>query len=60
MSDTWVLPTRTPLTTTPTTYPLEGSLGVNTRDGLAFQRWQHQPTATSAAHLWFYVDDGVD
>lgn len=44
MSETWDFLTRTPLTTTPTNYPLEGPLGVITRSGRTFQRWQHKPT----------------
>lgn len=56
MSDTWDFLTRTPLTTTPSNYPLEGSLGAITRGGQTFQRWQHKPTLKGAARVWFYVD----
>lgn len=56
MSDTWDFLTRTPLTTTPTNYQLEGSLGSITRSGRTFQRWQHKPTLKGTARVWFYVD----
>lgn len=56
MSETWDFLTRTPLTTTPTNYPLEGSLAVITRGGRTFQRWQHKPTLKGTARVWFYVD----
>ncbi len=55
LSQTWDLLTRALLTTTPTNYPLEDSLGVITRGRQFFQRWQHQPTA----QIWFYVNGGV-
>lgn len=56
MSQTWDFLTRTPLATTPTNYALEGSLGVITRNGRTFQRWQHKPTQKGTARVWFYVD----
>ena len=56
MSETWDFLTRTPLTTTQTNYPLKGPLGVVTRNGRTFQRWQHKPTLKGAARIWFYVD----
>lgn len=59
VSETWDFLTHTPLTTTPTNYPLEGSLAVITRGGRTFQRWQHEPTSNVAAQIWFYVDDGT-
>lgn len=59
MSDAWDFLTRTPLATTSANYPLEGSLGVVTRGGRTFQRWQHDSTAKDAAQVWFYVDDGT-
>jgi dsDNA-binding SOS-regulon protein len=59
MSDAWDFLTRTPLATTSANYPLEGSLGVVTRGGRIFQRWQHQPTTKSTAQIWFYVDGGT-
>ena len=39
MSDTWDFLTHSPLTTTPTNYPLEGSLRAVTRGGRTFQRF---------------------
>jgi len=59
MSETWDFLTRTPLTTTPTNYPLEGALGVIIRGGRTFQRWQHKPTLKGTARVWFYVDGGT-
>lgn len=56
MSETWDFLTRTPQTTTPTNYPLEGPLAVITRGGRTFQRWQHKPTLKGTARVWFYVD----
>lgn len=56
MSETWDFLTRTPLTITATNYPLEGSLGVITRGGRTFRRWQHKPTLKGTARVWFYVD----
>lgn len=59
MSETWDFLTSTPLATTRTNFALEGSLGVVTRGGRTFQRWQHESTAKGAAQVWFYVDDGT-
>lgn len=59
MSDAWDFLTRTPLATTSANYPLEGSLGVVTRGGRTFQRWQHDIMAKSAVQVWFYVDGGT-
>ena len=56
MSETWDFLTHTPLMRTPTNYPLEGPLGVITRSGRTFQRWQHKPTLKGTARVWFYVD----
>lgn len=56
MSETWDFLTRTPLAITPINYPLEGSLGIITRNGRTFQRWQHKPTLKGTARVWFYVD----
>lgn len=56
MSETWDFLTRTPLTTTPTNYRLEGSLGTITRGDRTFERWQHKPTARGTARVWYYVD----
>ena len=59
MSETWDFLTRTPLKTTATNYPLEGSLAVITRGGRTFQLWQHKPTIKGSARVWFYVDGGT-
>ncbi|MDN5686867.1 MAG: hypothetical protein L0G94_09335 [Brachybacterium sp.] len=56
MSETWDFLTRTPETTTPTNYPLKGSLATITRGSRTFQRWQHKPTSQGTARVWFYVD----
>lgn len=56
MSETWDFLTRTPRTTISTNYPLKGSLGVISRGGRTFQRWQHKPTLKGTARVWFYVD----
>ena len=59
MSETWDFLTRTPLTRTPSNYPLEGSLGVITRGDRTCERWQHKPTLKGTARVWFYVDAGT-
>lgn len=59
LADTWDFLTRTPLAPTPTNYPLQGALGVVTRDGVNHARWQHKPTAAGDARIWFYVDGQV-
>ena len=57
MAETWDFLTRTPLSTTPTNYPLKGEIGAIERGGKSHQRWQHKPTAKGTARIWFYVDD---
>lgn len=47
LADAWDFLTRTPLANVPTNYPLRGSLGTVTRDGKAYERWQHKPTRSS-------------
>jgi hypothetical protein len=59
LADAWDFLTRTPLTITPTNYPLKGELATITRDGNAYQRWQHKPTLKGGARIWFYVDEHV-
>lgn len=56
MADTWDFLTRTPLSTTPTNYPLRGELATIQRGGATHDRWQHKPTAKGTARIWFYVD----
>lgn len=57
LADTWDFLTHTPLTTTPTNYPLRGDLATITRNNSTHQRWQHKPTIKGTARIWFYVDD---
>lgn len=59
LCDTWDFLTRTPLTQTPTNYPLKDVLATVVRDGAAHARWQHKPTAQGDARIWFYVEDHV-
>jgi hypothetical protein len=59
LTDSWDFLTRTPLEHTPTNYPLQGELAVVTRDGADHARWQHKPTATGDARIWFYVERQV-
>ncbi|QKT06941.1 hypothetical protein HUN08_06875 [Gordonia sp. X0973] len=59
LADTWDFLTRTPLEKTPTNYPLRGQLGTVTRDGRAYERWQHKPTQQGGARVWFYVEDRI-
>lgn len=59
MADVWDFLTRTPEATTPKNYPLKGELGGIRRDGVTHQRWQHKPTATGTARIWFYIEDRV-
>lgn len=59
LADSWDFLTRSPLQTTPTNYRLKGALGVVIRDGVQHDRWQHKPTATGDARIWFYVVRGV-
>lgn len=56
LTDAWDFLTRTPLETTPTNYPLKGSLGSIIRDGKTFTRWQHKPSRGNGARIWFYVE----
>lgn len=57
MVDSWDFLTRTPQAVTPTNYPLKGELGIVSRDGVAFQRWQHKPTLKGGARIWFYIHE---
>ncbi|KAA9393106.1 hypothetical protein FCK90_13955 [Kocuria coralli] len=57
MTETWDFFTRTPLSRTPTNYPLRGELAVIKRDGATYDRWQHKPTAKGTARIWFYVHE---
>lgn len=56
MTDTWDFLTRTPLSTTPTNYRLKGDLGIISRGGKTFERWQHKPTMKGTARVWYYVE----
>lgn len=57
LTESWDFLTRTPLSTTPTNYRLRGELGVISRDGTAYERWQHKPTVRGTARIWFYVHE---
>ncbi|TDP41435.1 hypothetical protein [Nocardia ignorata] len=57
MAEAWDFLTRTPLSTTPTDYPLRGELGTISRGGARHERWQHKPTAKGTARIWFYVHE---
>lgn len=56
LADAWDFLTRTPLVSVPTTSPLKAELGTITRDGKRYERWQHKPTLTGTARIWFCVD----
>ncbi|WP_029068178.1 hypothetical protein [Jonesia quinghaiensis] len=56
MTDTWDFLTQTPLSTTPTNYRLKGDLGIISRGGKTFERWQHKPTMKGTARVWYYVE----
>ncbi|MBF4571142.1 hypothetical protein ITJ64_01270 [Herbiconiux sp. VKM Ac-1786] len=57
--DAWDFLTRTPLDVTLTNYPLKGALGIVTRGGAEYVRWQHKPTRQGDARIWFYVEAQV-
>ena len=59
LADTWDFLTRTPLTVTPSNYPLRGELGTIDREGMTRKRWQHKPTLKGNARIWFYVHEQV-
>ena len=59
MADAWDFLTRTPDATTPTNYRLKGELGVVARGGVSHQRWQHKPTLSGTARIWFYIEGHV-
>lgn len=57
LAEAWDFLTRSPLTKTPTNYPLRGELGTIARGGKTYERWQHKPTFKGTARIWFYVED---
>lgn len=57
LTESWDFLTQSPLAVTPTNYPLKGELSTLVRDGNTFDRWQHKPTATGDARIWFYVHE---
>lgn len=57
LADSWDFLTRTPLSKTPTNYPLRGDLGAVTRNGQTHERWQHKPTLNGDARIWFFVEE---
>lgn len=56
MADVWDFLTATPLTRTPTNYPLRDHLATVQRAGKTHERWQHKPTLKGTARIWFYVE----
>ena len=56
LADAWDFLTRTPVTVTPTNYPLKGTLGEVRRNGVSHTRWQHKPTLGGTARIWFFVE----
>ena len=59
LTDTWDFLTRSPLTESPSNYPLKGQLSEILRDGISYQRWQHKPARQGDARIWFYVDGKI-
>ena len=59
LAESWDFLTRTPLSVTPTNYPLKGDLAYVVRDGERHERWQHKPTTRGDARIWSYVVDHV-
>jgi hypothetical protein len=57
LAEAWDFLTRTPLSKTPTNYPLRGDLGTISRGDKIHERWQHKPTLKGAARIWFFVED---
>lgn len=56
-ADAWDFLVGTPLAQTPQNYPLKNELGLVTRNGQSFTRWQHKPALSGDARIWFYVVD---
>lgn len=56
LAEAWDFLTRSPLTKTPTNYPLRGELGTISRGGTTHERWQHKPTPQGTARIWFFVE----
>lgn len=57
MADAWDFLTKHPHAHTPTNHPLKGELSTVTRDGRAFDQWQHE--LSGGARIWFYLDGHV-
>lgn len=55
MVDVWEFLTKNPKDQTPTNYPLKGGLNSVVREGICHERWQHKPTISGTARIWFYV-----
>lgn len=56
LANTWDFLTRNPTLITLENYRLRGELAQLSREGKTHDRWQHKPSATSGARIWFYVD----
>jgi hypothetical protein len=37
--------------------PAQGDLATIRRDGETYERWQHKPTASGTARIWYYVHE---
>lgn len=59
LTDAWDFLTKTPESTTPTSYRLRDDLEFVIRDGVSYQRWQLKPTKQGDARIWYYVHDGA-
>ena len=57
LADAWDFLIRTPLSSTPSNYPLKGELATIVRDGVSHQRWKHKPTMQGDARIWFFVHE---
>lgn len=55
VGDAWDFLTRTPLEASPRNHTMRGELATVTRDGRAYERWQHE--LPGGARIWFYVED---
>lgn len=59
MVTVWEFLTQSPTLETPRNYRLKDVLATVNRAGKTHARWQHKPTMSGSARIWFFVDDGV-
>ena len=57
--DSWDFLTRTPLSQSPSNYPLKGELETLVYGDREHKRWQHKPTIQGDARIWFFVIDQI-